>query len=59
MYWKDAQVLDASNQHVRTENQEDKLENSKMVYLEASIELEVMKEETQPQQQCKQIQSEV
>ena len=46
MYWKDAQVLDASNQHVRTENQEDKLENSKMVYLEASIELEVMKEET-------------
>jgi hypothetical protein len=62
MYWKDTQVLDVSNQHMRRENQENKLDNSKMMNMDASIALEVMKEDTQPQQQQqqhKQFQSEV
>jgi hypothetical protein len=46
-------------QHVRRENQKDKLDSNKMMSMEASIELEVRKEQREPPQQHKQFQSEV
>jgi hypothetical protein len=59
MYWKDTLVQDMSNLQVRRDNEVDKLYNSKMKSMKVPIELDVTIDETEPQQQRKQFQSEV